>query len=101
MEFEEINPNVWKPEAEEDSVDGVFIAQRENVGPNDSTTYYLEKDNKQMMIWGSTIIDSRMEFAKIGDHIRITYKGIKKNSKNQDTKIFKVERAKVDEGIPA
>lgn len=94
MEFEEINPNIWKPEAEEDSVEGVYISKEENKGANNSNAYHLEKEGKQIMIWGTTIIDDRMQYAKIGEYVKIIYKGIEKNKKGQDLKIYQILRAK-------
>ncbi len=94
MEFEIIEPNVWKSEKEGDSVEGTLISQRDEVGPNKSKTYHLEKDKEQIMVWGSTVLDSRMDFVNIGDYVRITFKGTQKNTKGQDTKIFQVERSK-------
>lgn len=96
MEYEEIEPNVWKPENDGDSVEGILIVKKENVGPNESNAYYLEKDNKQTMIWGTTVLDSRMDLVKVGDQIKITFKGTEENKKGQPTKIFKVERGKVE-----
>ena len=92
MEYENIEPNVWKPENEGDQIEGELVSKRENVGPNESKTYYLKKDNKQTMIWGSTVLDSRMDFINVGDYIKVTFKGTQENKKGQPTKIFKVER---------
>ncbi len=97
MEFEEIKPNVWQPKEEGDVIEGVLITKRKNVGPNDSNAYYLEKDKAQIMIWGSTVLDSRMDFVDVGQYVRITFKGTEPNTKGQPTKIFKVEKADVKE----
>jgi len=96
MEFEEINPNVCSFEKEGDAVEGILIAKQDNVGVNESKAYHLEKDGKQMMVWGTTVLNSRMDYVNVGDYIRITFKGTLKNAKGQDTKIFKVERAKAE-----
>jgi hypothetical protein len=95
MEFENINPQTWKPMKESDSVEGIYTDKRESVGANHSNCYYLEKDGQQVMIWGSTIIDDRMKFVKIGDYVKITYKGTTLNKNKQKLNIFDVQRAKV------
>jgi len=43
------------------------------------------------LIWGSTVLDDRMQYAKIGDKIRITFDGKTKNKRNQDVNLYTVE----------
>ena len=95
MEFEEIEPSVWKYEKEGDSVEGVLIRKEEEVGPNKSNTYHLEKGEKQVMVWGTTIIDNKMSYVKVGEYVKITYKKTETNKLNQPVKVFKVEKQKV------
>ena len=87
-----IEPNVWQYETEGDNIEGVLIQKRTEIGANKSNAYYLEKDGKQIMVWGSTVLDSRLDFINVGDYIRITYKGDQKNTRGQRVKIFKVEK---------
>lgn len=92
-EFEAIEPNIWKPEKEEDQVEGLYLLKKENVGPNGSTAYYFQPDSGgQVMVWGCIVLDNRMLLVKIGDYLRITYKGKKENAKKQKVNIYKVER---------
>ena len=92
MTFQENNPGFWIPENEDDSIEGVLINKQKDVGANKSMLYTIEKDTKPTNIWGSTILDQRMVGIKVGDLIRITYKGLgeKVGGKNAP-KIFKVE----------
>ena len=92
--WEEIQPGIWKPESEGDSIEGVLISKRKDVGVNNSNAYDIEKENGQFMVWGSTVLDDRMNFAKIGEKVKITYKETQMNKKGQPVKIFKVERKK-------
>ena len=94
MDFETIEPSIWKPEKEGDSVEGVLKRKDENVGRHQSRTYHLETEIKQIMVWGSTILDERMIHVDIDDYCKITFKGLKPNKLRQNTKIYKVERAK-------
>ena len=91
-EYEEISPDTWKP-VEGDAIEGKLIGKRTDVGANDSNAYDLQtKEGKQVMLWGSTVLDSRMEYVEVGEQVRITFKATEQNKLGQPVKIFKVER---------
>lgn len=93
MAYEEVNADVWKPTKEGDSIEGILIHKE----PADksrqmSARYKIEvHPNVFKLVWGSTILDDRMQVVNVGDKIRITFKGKKKNQKKQDVNIYKVE----------
>ena len=92
MAFQEINPTIWTPVEIDDSVEGIFIKAELNVGPQNSTLYHLEVEQKPVSIWGCTILDQRMVSIKPGDKLRVTYKGLaEKQPGKNPAKIFKVE----------
>ncbi len=92
MAFEENNPGFWTPENEDDSITGILINIQEDVGTNKSMLYTIEQDKIPTNIWGSAILDQRMIGMKVGDLIKITYKGLgEKTSGKNAPKIFKVE----------
>jgi len=93
MAYEEINPTEWKFEKDGDFIEGVLVRSQDKVGANNSMLYSIETPNDGVKsVWGSAILDSRMALTKIGDKIRITFKGLgeAKGGKNAP-KIFKVE----------
>ena len=92
MAYEEIDPSVWKYEKEGDNIEGVLVQVQKDVGVNESFLYSIDTGKGILNVWGSAILDSRMAFAKVGDKLRITYKGRgeAKGGKNAP-KIFKVE----------
>jgi len=95
IEFEKITPEVYKFENVGDSITGVLLEKLENIGANNSRMYALEtKTHGFCKIWGSTILDDRMSYIKVGDIVRVTYKGQEKNSKNQDVNLYEVEKGK-------
>lgn len=99
MEYEEIIPQMWKPENEGDMIEGELLQKQTGLG-NDktSTLYHLQTKDGLKKLWGSTILDDRMAAVKEGRHVRITYKGLGEAKKGKNApKIFKVEANKTQE----
>ena len=104
MKYKESTGNFWKPEKVEEFVEGLYINKEVHVGQNDSNIYYIEKleDHEVIQIWGTTILDQRMMPVKIGQQVKITYKGLGEKGKGgkQAPHIWKVEYGTPDiEGI--
>lgn len=97
-QWEEVQAGVWKPEKEGDSIEGVLINKKDEVGINNSKAYYIENKDGVHMVWGSTVLNERMQLVNVGELIKITYKGAQENKKGQPTKIFRVDRAKQQAG---
>ena len=97
-EWKTINPGVWKPEKAGDQIVGVLV----NKEPKDdiagiSAKYYIETDKGMFFIWGSTVLDDRMQYVKLNQKVRITFEGKTKNKRGQDMNLFRVEVSE-DEG---
>ena len=92
MAYEEINPTVWKYENDGDFIEGIVVNKEADVGENKSWMYSIETPEGVKNVWGSAILDTRMTFVKIGDKIKITYKGLGESKAGRNPpKIFKVE----------
>ena len=94
-----IEPNVWRPKEKGDHIIGALV----NKQPKDEITglsarYQIENQEGMFLIWGSAVLDDRMQYAKIGDKIRITFDGKTKNKRNQDVNLFRVEVAESPQG---
>lgn len=91
-EWKTIDPGVWKPANEGDQIIGVLV----NKEPKDETSgisarYYIETDRGMFFVWGSTVLDDRMQYVKVNQKIRITYEGKTKNKRGQDVNLFRVD----------
>jgi len=92
MTYEEINPGEWKYDKDGDFIEGFLVSKKSNVGPNNANLYGLQTVEGIKNVWGSTILDSRMDFVEIGVKMKITYKGVgEAKSGHNPPKIFKVE----------
>jgi hypothetical protein len=88
-DYQEIEPTVWKPKESGDETEGILINKRKG---QYGGIYCLEWKGKQFVVFGSTVLDDRMNYVKVGEQVKIVYKGLVRNSRGQDTKIFKVYR---------
>lgn len=60
----------------ERSVEGKYVSMRDNVGPNNSNIYTLEKDDGTLVsVWGSTVIDNQMQYVPKLARVKIEYMG--------------------------
>lgn len=93
MVYKTLEPTTWEDYKEEDSIEGVLIEKKSGLGKNNSSLYTLEvSPGSFTLVWGSAILDERMSLAKVGDKLKITYKGLGEAKQGQNApKIFKVE----------
>lgn len=93
--WESIEPGIWKPEKEGDMIEGILVKVDEKSGKYESPAYHIETANgEHKTVFGSTVLNNRMSYVNPGDRLRIIFKRLEKNSKNQDVKIFEVLRQK-------
>lgn len=92
-QWKTIEPNVWKPEKEGDSITGLLIgkdpADKEK---NFSAKYHIENDQGVFLVWGSAVLDERMIAVDEGTMVRITFKEKKEIGKGRQLNIYKVEK---------
>lgn len=77
-----------------DWIAGEYVGTRFDIGPNNSFLYDLKVDgNYFCSIWGSTILDTKMQMLnpKVGQHLLVQYIGSVETSKKQNpAKNFRV-----------
>ena len=97
MGFKEVGnelPDVWKPEKEGDSIEGEYVRRKENIGKNKANLYLISVDGVINSIWGSTVLDDKMDHVSPGDKIRITYEG---EDEDKGYHKYKVEKDESEE----
>lgn len=102
MTFKEVGkelPEEWKPTEAGEFIEGIYAKKKTEVGPNKSNLYIFEIEGKLKSVWGSKVLDDRMDDLniEIGDTLRVTYEG--ENEKPKYKK-FKVEKDFPDEEVP-
>lgn|SRR3990167_3707529 len=79
--------DTWDFTANKEMV-GLFIGKEENVGENNSNLYSFEVDQKNVAVWGSTVLDIRMKNVKVGEEVKIVFLGME-DSPNRKGKQYK------------
>ncbi len=79
----------------EKELTGVYISREENVGPNNSVLYQIEKENGEKIgVWNNTVLEDKFQNIKIGDKVKIEYLGMSKSKTGKDYHDFKVYHKK-------
>lgn len=65
----------------EKTLEGILVEKKENVGPNNSLAFIIEKKGgKKVTVWGSAKLNDLNQLV-VGTTVKITYLGKKKNDK--------------------
>ncbi len=93
--WQAVEPSVFKPVNAGDHIIGRLVSKEpRDETANLSARYYLEHQGETHLVWGSAVLDDRMQFVNTGEVVRITYKDKIKNKRNQDMNLYTVEVAK-------
>lgn len=93
-EWISMDADVWKPEQAGDDIQGVLVRRKPNGGKYDCEVYTIENDKGQFVVFGTAVLEDRMKTVEINDEVKIVFRGVEKNSKEQDTKIYEVLKRK-------
>ena len=89
-EWTKIESDVWNPE-EGNEISGVYLGIQLEVGVNKSNLYKIElEEGKQLSVWGSKILDDAMLSVKVGQQVKIKFKGKVKPEKGNEYKDYEV-----------
>ena len=94
-EWKSIEPVVWKHDEPGDRITGILVRKE----PRDddsglSARYYLDNEKGRFLIWGTVVIDDRMQYVDLRDKVRITYEGKTTNKRNQEVNLYSIEVAR-------
>ena len=65
-----------KLEKDGDSVTGEYVRTEEHIGENDSKLHFLkDAEGELFKLWGCASLDADLQFAKVGQKLRIVHKG--------------------------
>jgi len=97
--YQDIEEEFWKPENKGDSVAGILMRAKENVGKYKAMLYSLRQDDGSVIhVWGSTALDEKMATIQEGDDIKIIYEGkIKPEGGGKEYHNYKIQIAKSEE----
>ena len=92
MNWKKVQSNVWRPEAVDESIEGILI-KKEPSTEYDNNEYEIDVVESNGVIrrkvYGTTVLDDRMKDVKVGQAVKIIYKGEKKVKKGM-SKMFEV-----------
>jgi hypothetical protein len=75
----------------EKNLEGVLVAKQENVGPNNSFLFTIEKKGgKKVSVWGSAVLN-KINTLPIGSLIKIEYLGKAKGKRGTEFKNYKIQ----------
>ena len=67
-----------------------MIAKEPKVGKEQSAKYHVENQKGAQLVWGSAVLDDRMQHVQIGDGIKIVYEGQKELAKDRKLNLYRV-----------
>ena len=79
-------PKMWDWESDGEKIEGELIKVDTGVGKNESNVYTIKAGGgEEVGIWGTAVLDSRLNELELGTKIQIIYKGKKKNPESGRT----------------
>lgn len=83
------NKDIWDRKA---PIEGELLRAKENTGPNESMLYEIKTKDGIVSVWGSTVLDTKLEGVPVGCEVRIEPQGLTKSPKTGreylDFKVF-------------
>ena len=72
-----ISTAAWSPENPGDTIEGELLEKKYDVGKYNKNLYVIRRnDGSSRDVWGCFRLDKKMDEVKVGDIVRIRYKGM-------------------------
>ena len=85
--------DVWNFETQAE-FEGEFVKKQEGIGPHNSNLYHFlvggANEQEEVVIWGNTVLDSRLAEVNHGDVIKIVYLGKATSKRGNEFRNFDV-----------
>lgn len=86
----------WIPETPGDFIIGQYIDKKTEVGQYNQTVYILrDPENNLKNVYGTTVLNQKMQQVDLDSIIKITYTGTKTSKHNSSYKVYKVQVAQL------
>ena len=80
--------DMWDKEG---SIEGTYVSKKTDVGPKNSNIYNLQTKDGLIGVWGSAVLDTKMDQLQTGAEVRITHLGMGKSKSGNEYHDYKVE----------
>lgn len=81
------NDSTWD---QKKPIEGKYIGNKKEVGPNLSMMYTIENEDGKTGVWGSTVLDSKFQEVPVGSMVRVEFLGMEKGLSGKEYKDYKV-----------
>ena len=85
--------DAWNFETQ-DTMEGEFVKVETGIGPHASNLYHFlvggENEQEEVVVWGNTVLDSRLGEVTHGMKVKIVYLGKAKSKRGNEFKNFDV-----------
>ena len=89
-DWNKIETEIWNPE-DGDEISGEYLGFQSNVGENNSNLYSVKDDKKKIIaIWGSKVLDGKMQGVQVGQQVKIKFLSRVKISGGRDYKDYEI-----------
>ena len=78
-------PKMWDWETDGEKVEGELVKVDTGVGKNESNVYTIKAEEGEVGIWGTAVLDNRLNELELGTKVQIIYKGERKNPESGRT----------------
>lgn len=87
--WKKVEAETWVPEVG-DELEGIYLGMQSEVGPNKANLYKIESNGKTVSVWGSKVLDDNMLSVKVGQELKLVYKGKVKPEKGNEYNAYEV-----------